>query len=43
MHNVADLSDRTLETKVPGEQDSTVAHWFAQNTPMLPPNLDDVA
>jgi 4-hydroxyphenylacetate 3-monooxygenase len=43
LHKVADLSDRTLEKKAPGPGDSTVAHWFAEHSPMLPRNLDDVA
>ena len=43
MHKVADLSDQTLVAKAPGERDSTVDHWFAEHTPMLPQNLDDVA
>ncbi len=43
MHKVAGLSGQTLEKKAPGEADSSVTHWFAEHSPMLPRNLDDVA
>ncbi len=43
MHKVAGLSGQTLEKKAPGEADSSVTHWFAEHSPMLPHNLDDVA
>ncbi len=40
VHKAAGLSDRVLGDKASGHQDSTIDKWFANNTPMLPQQLD---
>ena len=40
VHKAAGLSDRVLQDKAPGHQDSSINKWFANHTPMLPQQLD---
>jgi 4-hydroxyphenylacetate 3-monooxygenase len=40
VHKAAGLSDNVLEQKVEDNQDSTIARWFANHSPMLPQTLD---
>ncbi len=40
VHKAAGLSERVLQEKAPGHQDSSINKWFANHTPMLPQQLD---
>ena len=39
VHKAAGFSDQVLEDKAPGDADSTITKWFANNSPMLPSDL----